>query len=52
MDFSWGHAAQIALIGFSGVFIILIILLISVNITSRLVRLFQPKPYVAKKESK
>jgi len=52
MDFSWGRAVQVALIGFGGVFVILIIISISVTITSFLVRLFRQKPVVEKKETK
>lgn len=44
MDFSWGRATEVALVGFGGVFTILVILSITVTITSRLVRLFSPKP--------
>ena len=44
MDFSWVRAVEIALVGFSGVFVILIILSIIINITSRVARLIEKKP--------
>ena len=44
MEFSWGHAAQVALVGFAGVFAILTILQIGVSITNKLVKWFGPKP--------
>ena len=44
LDFTWGRAAEVALVGFGGVFTILIILSITVRITSRVVRLFEKKP--------
>jgi len=51
MDIDWGRAGQVALVGFSGVFIILAILSISVSITARLVRRFAPKPAEEKKKA-
>lgn len=49
MDFSWIHATQVALIGFAGVFIILIILMLGVMITGKVVQWFSPKPAQEKK---
>jgi len=50
MDFSWGRAVEVALVGFIGVFTILLILAITVNITSRVVRLIEKKPENEKEE--
>jgi len=44
LDFTWGRAIEVALVGFFGVFTILSILLITVSITSRVVRLLEKKP--------
>lgn len=52
MDFSWGRAAQVALMGFGGVFIILIILSISVWVTSKVTRLISPKSVKEDKQAK
>ena len=40
----WGRAIEVALVGFIGVFTILIILSVTISITSRVVRLFEKKP--------
>jgi len=50
LDFTWGRAVEVALVGFCGVFIILIILSITINITSRVVRLLEKKPASEKDE--
>lgn len=50
MEFSWGEAARIALVGFSGVFIILFILQLSLKFTSTIVRKFGPKSSGEKEE--
>lgn len=52
MEFSWGEAIRVALIGFLGVFIILIILELSLGITSSLVRKFGPKSTEEKEKKK
>lgn len=52
MEFSWGEAVRIALVGFTGVFIILFILELSLGITSTLVRKFGPKSTDGKEEKK
>lgn len=44
MDFTWGRAVEVALVGFIGVFAILLILSITISITSRVVRLIEKKP--------
>ena len=43
MDFSWSEAIRIALVGFIGVFTILLILALSLSIISILVRKFETK---------
>ena len=43
MDFTWGRAAEVAMVGFGGVFTILIILSITVNITSKIVQIIREK---------
>lgn len=50
MTFSWGHAAIVALIGFSGVFAILFILSITSGIIGILVRRFTAQSGQEKKE--
>jgi len=50
MDFTWGHAIQVALIGFCGVFVILFVLQVSLVITNKLVRRFVPKQEKEKRE--
>jgi Na+-transporting methylmalonyl-CoA/oxaloacetate decarboxylase gamma subunit len=50
VDIDWGQAVRIALVGFFGVFIILLILSICVGLTSKLTRLFERKPVEAKKK--
>lgn len=52
MEFSWGEAARIALVGFVGVFVILFILELSLGVTSTLVRKFGPKTPDEKEEKK
>jgi len=44
MDFTWGRATEVALVGFIGVFTILLILSLTVSITSKVVRLLEKKP--------
>ena len=43
MGFSWSWAIQVALIGFAGVFVILLILLIGLIISSKLLQRFGSK---------
>ena len=50
MEFSWGEAVRIALVGFLGVFIILFILQLSLGVTSTIVRKYGPKPSDENKE--
>lgn len=51
MSFSWGEALRVALVGFSGVFVILTILWLSLKITAAVVRRLPQKPPVEKKRS-
>jgi Na+-transporting methylmalonyl-CoA/oxaloacetate decarboxylase gamma subunit len=50
--FNWSDAGRIALIGFFGVFIILLILDLSLGIISTLVRKFGSKPTEEKEKEK
>ena len=44
MDFSWGRAAEVALVGFLGVFVILTILMVGVTLISAVTRRFNGAP--------
>jgi Na+-transporting methylmalonyl-CoA/oxaloacetate decarboxylase gamma subunit len=50
MSFSWGEACKIALIGFTAVFTILVILQVGVNLVSLLARRLTREPKQQVKE--
>lgn len=52
MDFSWARAFEVALVGFVGVFVILLILAIVVGITGKIIPLIEGKISKEKKAEK